>query len=81
MRIRKGHVLIAALAAALCVPASGAGSSAGSSMITKIGKSEGQLNLIAWEGYTAPQWVKPFVKQTGCKLKAKYGGSSDEMVT
>ncbi len=80
-RFRRGHVLIAALAAALCVPASGVSSAAGNSMITKAGKGEGSLNLIAWEGYTDPQWVKPFVKQTGCKVKAKFGGSSDEMVT
>ena len=53
----------------------------GPSMITKIGKNEGALNLIAWEGYTQPQWVKPFTKATGCKVQAKYGGSSDEMVT
>ena len=37
--------------------------------------------MIAWEGYTQPQWVKPFEKQTGCQVNAKYGGSSDEMVT
>jgi putative spermidine/putrescine transport system substrate-binding protein len=80
-RIRKGHVLLAAVAVALCVPASGVSSSSDNSMITKVGKTEGQLNLIAWEGYTQPQWVKPFVKATGCKVKAKYGGSSDEMVT
>ena len=80
-KIRRTHVLIAALAAALCVPASGVSSSSDTSTITKIGKTEGQLNLIAWEGYTQPQWVKPFTKQTGCKVKAKYGGSSDEMVT
>ncbi len=80
-RIRRGHVLIAALTAALCAPASGVSSAAGNSMITKIGKGEGQLNLIAWEGYTQPQWVKPFTKATGCKVRAKYGGSSDEMVT
>ena len=47
---------------------------------TSIGKGEGQLNLIAWEGYTQPQWVKPFEKQTGCQVNAKYAGSSDEMV-
>ena len=41
----------------------------------------GTLNMIAWEGYTQPQWVKPFEKQTGCKVNAKYAGSSDEMVT
>jgi putative spermidine/putrescine transport system substrate-binding protein len=81
-RIRRIHVLAAAVTAALCVPVSGVSSSTASpSMITKAGKGEGSLNLIAWEGYTAPQWVKPFVKQTGCKVRAKFGGSSDEMVT
>jgi putative spermidine/putrescine transport system substrate-binding protein len=81
-RIRRIHVLVAAVAAALCVPVSGVSSSSTSpSMITKAGKGEGSLNLIAWEGYTAPQWLKPFVKQTGCKVRAKFGGSSDEMVT
>ncbi len=36
--------------------------------------------MIAWEGYTQPQWVNPFEKQTGCIVHAKYAGSSDEMV-
>ncbi len=80
-RIRRGHVVLAAVAAALCVPASGVSASSAPSMITKIGKGEGSLNLVVWEGYTQPQWVKPFTKNTGCKVKAKYGGSSDEMVT
>jgi putative spermidine/putrescine transport system substrate-binding protein len=56
--------------AALAVPAAGVGKS-----------SAGTLNMIAWEGYTQPQWVKPFEKSTGCKVNAKYAGSSDEMVT
>src|SRR6266568_2779906 len=81
-RIRRIHVLVAALATALCVPASGVSSgSSGPSMITKVAKGEGSLNLIAWDGYTQPQWVKPFVKATGCKVKTKVGGTSDEMVT
>ena len=79
IRIKRAHVLLAALAAALCVPA--AGVSAGNGLPTTIGKGEGQLNLVAWEGYTQPQWVKPFTKATGCKVNAKYAGSSDEMVT
>src|SRR5262245_34952374 len=41
----------------------------------------GTLNMIAWEGYTQAQWVKPFEKATGCTVHAKYAGSSDEMVT
>ena len=49
-------------------------------VLTKIGKGEGKLNLIAWEGYLQPEWVKPFEQQTGCQVNAKYAGSSDEMV-
>ena len=78
-KVTRRHVLLAAFVAALCVPASGV--SAGSALPTKIGKGEGKLNLIAWEGYTQGQWVKPFQKKTGCIVHAKYAGSSDEMVT
>jgi putative spermidine/putrescine transport system substrate-binding protein len=49
-------------------------------VLQKIGKGEGKLNLIAWEGYLQPQWVRPFEQQTGCQVNAKYAGSSDEMV-
>jgi putative spermidine/putrescine transport system substrate-binding protein len=52
-----------------------------SNLPTSIGKGEGQLNVVAWEGYTAPDWVKPFTAQTGCQVHPKYAGSSDEMVT
>ena len=48
---------------------------------TKIGAGEGQLNLIAWEGYVDDSWVKQFTQQTGCQVNAKYAGSSDEMVS
>jgi putative spermidine/putrescine transport system substrate-binding protein len=48
---------------------------------TSIGKGEGSLNLIAWEGYTDPSWVKPFEQQTGCKVNAKFAGTSSEMVS
>ena len=44
-----------------------------------IGPTEGALNLIAWQGYTEPNVVKPFEKQTGCKVSVKYGQTSDEM--
>src|SRR2546428_5121834 len=44
---------------------------------TSIGTGEGQLNLIAWEGYAQPLWVKPFQAQTGCHVNAKYDGTSN----
>src|SRR5712664_2161576 len=50
-------------------------------VLQKIGTGEGQLNLIAWEGYLDKSWVQPFQKQTGCIVNAKYAGSSDEMVS
>jgi putative spermidine/putrescine transport system substrate-binding protein len=62
--------VIAALAVSLAVPAAGVSAQRG-----------GTLNMIAWEGYTQPQWVKPFEQKTGCHVHAKYAGSSDEMVT
>jgi putative spermidine/putrescine transport system substrate-binding protein len=48
---------------------------------SSVGKGEGQLNLIAWEGYAQPEWVNPFTKATGCKVSVKYAGSSSEMVS
>ena len=38
------------------------------------------LNLIAWQGYTEPNVVKPFEAQTGCQVHVTYGQTSDDMV-
>jgi putative spermidine/putrescine transport system substrate-binding protein len=84
-----GWSATALLVGALAFTAAGCGSSkkssssssTTSSLPTKIGPGEGKLSLIAWEGYTQPQWVKPFEQQTGCQVTSKYAGSSDEMVT
>ena len=54
---------------------------AGTAVPSSIGKTEGHLNLIAWEGYAQPQWVKPFQQATGCQVSVKYAGSSSEMVS
>jgi putative spermidine/putrescine transport system substrate-binding protein len=77
-RIRRSHVVLAALAAMLCVPA--AGTSSGTGLPTKIGKAEGRLTLIEWTAYSDPSFAKPFERQTGCKIKRKDAGTSDEMV-
>src|SRR6195256_3838692 len=66
---------------ATAVTACGSSGTSSSSLPTKIGKGEGALNLVAWEGYAQPQWVKPFERNTGCVVHAQYAGSSDEMVT
>ena len=54
---------------------------ANSPVPSSVGKTEGRLNLIAWEGYAQPEWVKPFQAATGCKVSVKYAGSSSEMVS
>lgn len=48
---------------------------------TTIGAGEGQLNLIAWQGYVDASWAAPFTAQTGCKINEKDDGSSDQMVS
>jgi putative spermidine/putrescine transport system substrate-binding protein len=77
--------VLAGVLAVMAVAVSACGSSStktvASNLPSKIGTGEGQLNLVAWEGYAQPEWVKPFEKQTGCQVHAKYAGSSDEMVT
>jgi putative spermidine/putrescine transport system substrate-binding protein len=70
---------VAVCVAALVAPA--AGVSKASAPPTSIGPGEGTLTLVAWEGYTDKSWVRAFEQQTGCKVRAKYAGSSDEMVT
>jgi putative spermidine/putrescine transport system substrate-binding protein len=69
-------------------PAGGSGATAGltapeagTAVPTSVGKTEGHLNLIAWEGYAQPQWVKPYEQATGCQVSVKYAGSSSEMVS
>ena len=60
----------------------------GAKPMEKLGKGEGQVNLIAWAGYvedgsTDPKvdWVTPFEKASGCQTNVKVGNTSDEMVT
>ena len=57
-----------------------AGSGGGVKPVAKIGPTEGALNLIAWQGYTEPNVVKPFEAQTGCQVHVTYGQTSDDMV-
>jgi putative spermidine/putrescine transport system substrate-binding protein len=69
--------LIAAIVAIGC---GGGGSDDNGQALQKVGKGEGELDLVEWPGYVAPQWVKPFEQQTGCQVKNKDAGTSDEMI-
>lgn len=68
----------AAMIVSLALPF--AQSAAAAEPLSSIGKGEGALNIVAWEGYAQDDWVKPFEAKTGCKVNRKYAGSSDEMV-
>lgn len=54
--------------------------STASNELQKLGKGEGELNLISWAGYVEPEWTKPFEQESGCKVNDKVAGTSDEMV-
>jgi putative spermidine/putrescine transport system substrate-binding protein len=62
-----------------CGSSSDSGSTSGNEL-QKLGKGEGQVNLISWAGYVEPEWAKPFEQETGCKVNDKVAGTSDEMV-
>ncbi|HEY0319047.1 MAG TPA: ABC transporter substrate-binding protein [Solirubrobacterales bacterium] len=83
---RNAWLIVAGLVAFMLVLA-GCGGGGGSSSTggggeeqQKLGKGEGQVNLISWAGYVEPEWSKPFEAKTGCKVNDKVAGTSDEMV-
>ncbi|MER8085058.1 ABC transporter substrate-binding protein [Streptomyces sp. NPDC094048] len=55
---------------------------------SKLGRTEGQVDLIAWAGYVEDgsndpkaDWVSDFEKRTGCRVNARTAATSDEMVS
>src|ERR1700710_337519 len=63
-----------------CGSSSSDSTSGGGEELQKIGKGEGELNLISWAGYVEEEWTKPFEQESGCKVNDKVAGTSDEMV-
>lgn len=56
-------------------------------MVTEIGVGEGVVDIVAWPGYIergetdqAFDWVSGFEANTGCQVRIKTAGTSDEMV-
>ena len=47
---------------------------------TSCTKKTPTLNLLVWEGYADPAFVKAFEEQRHCRVSASYMGSSDELV-
>src|SRR5438132_13150814 len=47
---------------------------------SSCGKKTPTLNLLVWEGYADPSFVRGFEEKYHCKVLASYMGSSDELV-
>ena len=75
-----GFVLGVMVLGASACGSSSSTSTSNAKLPSTVGAGEGELNLVAWEGYAQSEWVKPYEAATGCKVHAKYAGSSDEMV-
>lgn len=49
-------------------------------LLISCAKKTPTLNLLVWEGYADPSFVRGFEEQCHCKVSASYMGSSDELV-
>ena len=65
-------VLFAAMTVAACSSRDQSGATAAS--------AHKRLNILTWEGYADPSFVKPFEKATGCRVTATYVGTNDEYI-
>ncbi|HYU67192.1 MAG TPA: spermidine/putrescine ABC transporter substrate-binding protein, partial [Jatrophihabitantaceae bacterium] len=91
-RFTVGVLAVATLAATSLAACSSSKSGGGEkapkgTQLSTLGNGEGKLNIIVWAGYAEDgtddpkvDWVHPFEQQTGCKVNAKIGNTSDEMV-
>ncbi len=84
---RRAVLLAAAAAVSLLLTACQGSAPTKVSMPRSIGKGEGQLNLITWEGYAESgssdpkvDWVTPFEKKTGCEVSTTYVETAEDMV-
>src|SRR5881392_4394759 len=48
--------------------------------VISCSKKTPSLNLLVWEGYADPSFVKTFEDQNHCEISASYMGSSDELM-
>src|SRR5499427_8241494 len=49
-------------------------------LVQSCSKKTPTLNLLVWEGYADPSFVKAFEDENHCKVSASYMGSSDELM-
>jgi putative spermidine/putrescine transport system substrate-binding protein len=78
---------IVSTAASICLAASFSAPPAMAQMRQQVGPPEGFVDIIAWPGYIERgetdkkfDWVTSFEQKSGCKVRVKTAGTSDEMV-
>src|SRR5438105_801078 len=49
-------------------------------LLVSCSKKQPSLNLLVWEGYADPSFIRAFEQHCNCKVSASYMGSSDELV-
>lgn len=49
-------------------------------MLSELGDTESEVNIVAWSGFVEPAWTDAFTEQTGCTVNRRVAGTSDEMV-
>src|SRR5439155_16426039 len=82
LRIAAVAALLAAAAFTIAACGGGSKNKGGGAKGPDINaQGEGKLNIVDWEGYTDPSFVKGFEKETGCKVNDVFAGTSDEMFT
>ena len=86
MAIVKGRLVRSAIALATAAVL-GSGTALAQTMVQKLGKGEGRVDIVAWPGYIERgetdknfNWVTEFEKSSGCKVGVKTANTSDEMV-
>lgn len=92
MRRRRWRLTALSLALVLLAVGCGGdddgGGDTAAGMQEEVGESESEVNIIAWAGYiergdTDPKydWVTEFEEDSGCDVKVKTAGTSDEMAS
>ena len=88
IRKRRSRAFASVLAAASIITLAACGGSDSddeSGAVTKLGKTEGKVSILAWPGYVEDgsndpevDWVSAFEEQTKCEVTSKSYGTSDE---
>ncbi len=87
IRVKIYHLVHCSIVLLVVLTGCGFESHGDSQPVESIGTSEGELNIVAWEGYVERgendirfDWVSDFELDSGCKVNVTTTSSSDEML-